>query len=128
MCGYFELTYDCCGDKYGYKAYDSTKCPLYKVNNRFCRTGSVHSWIISGKPQIMALTCANCKKAEEADRRAVKIEFEQRVKEEREKRERREQEERQRRREEDEQMVRNEKARRERAREREEKRYGKHWA
>lgn len=35
------------------------------MNNRYCRTGSVHSWILPSEPLITRIKCENCKTADE---------------------------------------------------------------
>lgn len=67
MCGYFELAHSCCGEKYGFIPSEGTRCTYYNKNNRYCRTGSVHSWVVEGSPITTSEVCENCKKGRERD-------------------------------------------------------------
>jgi flagellar biosynthesis GTPase FlhF len=103
MCGYHELQTPCCNEKTGFRPSPSHKCTHYFTNNRYCRTGSIHSWILACPPLTTNITCENCKQVNDHRRAILQAEIEkeelQRQKErkeqeERRKNERKEQEER----------------------------------
>ncbi|KAI5199539.1 hypothetical protein E4T39_06171 [Aureobasidium subglaciale] len=98
MCGYHELLTPCCNEKTGFTPSSSHKCSHYLVNNRHCRTGSIHSWIVSSPAMFSNTTCSNCRKLKEHETKQIndQIREEERiVEEERKAAERAEEERRQ---------------------------------
>jgi hypothetical protein len=75
MCGYHELQTPCCNEKIGFTPSSSHKCTHYFTNNRFCRTGSIHSWILPLPPLTTNKICENCKKADEHKQAILKAEI-----------------------------------------------------
>lgn len=75
MCGYHELQTPCCGEKTGFSPSSDHKCTHYFTNNRYCRTGSVHSWILPSQPLTTRKKCEDCKKADEHDQVLLQAEI-----------------------------------------------------
>lgn len=75
MCGYHELQTPCCGEKIGFSPSPDHKCTHYFTNNRYCRTGSVHSWILAASPLTTRKKCENCKKADEHEEAILEAEI-----------------------------------------------------
>ncbi|KAI4739665.1 hypothetical protein E4T50_09887 [Aureobasidium sp. EXF-12298] len=92
MCGYHELQTPCCGEKTGFSPSPDHKCIHYYTNNRYCRTGSVHSWILPSPPLPTRNKCENCKKTDDHVQAILQAEIKRREKQM--ERERAEQEER----------------------------------
>ncbi|THW58114.1 hypothetical protein D6D20_07461 [Aureobasidium pullulans] len=82
MCGYNELLTPCCHEKTGFSP--TIKCTLYFQNNRYCRTGSIHSWILSSPPLTSRILCDNCKKIDDHEIKEIEREIEERKKAEEE--------------------------------------------
>ncbi|TIA28970.1 hypothetical protein D6C78_10476 [Aureobasidium pullulans] len=78
MCGYNELLTPCCHEKTGFSP--TIKCTLYFQNNRYCRTGSIHSWILSSPPLTSRILCDNCKKIDDHEIEEIEREIEERKK------------------------------------------------
>ncbi|KAH0352734.1 hypothetical protein KCU83_g3505, partial [Aureobasidium melanogenum] len=92
MCGYHELQTPCCGEKTGFSPSPDHKCTYYFTNNRYCRTGSVRSWILASPPLTTRTKCENCKKTDDHEQAILQAEIKKREKQE--EKERAEQEER----------------------------------
>ena len=92
MCGYHELQTPCCHEKMGFAPSPSHKCTHFYTNNRYCRTGSLHSWILPSQPLTTNSLCPNCKTAEEHHQALLAAEM--RKQEAQREKERKEQEER----------------------------------
>ncbi|KAI4760293.1 hypothetical protein E4T52_06790 [Aureobasidium sp. EXF-3400] len=75
MCGYHELQTPCCNEKTGFRPSPSHKCTHYFTNNRYCRTGSIHSWILVCPPLTTNLTCENCKQVNDHRRAITQVEI-----------------------------------------------------
>lgn len=75
MCGYHELQTPCCGEKTGFAPSSDHKCTHYFTNNRYCRTGSVHSWILTSPPLTTRKKCENCRKVDEHDQALLQAEM-----------------------------------------------------
>ncbi|KAI5211982.1 hypothetical protein AUEXF2481DRAFT_2288 [Aureobasidium subglaciale EXF-2481] len=75
MCGYHELLTPCCHEKTGFTPSSSHKCSHYFINNRHCRTGSTHSWIVSSPAMFSNATCSNCGKLKEHEIRQIKAQM-----------------------------------------------------
>lgn len=80
MCGYHELQTPCCGEKTGFSPSSDHKCTYYFTNNRYCRTGSVHSWILPSTPLTTRTKCENCKKADDHEQAVLQAEIRKREK------------------------------------------------
>jgi hypothetical protein len=76
MCGYHELKTPCCREKTGFAPSPAHRCTHYFTNNRYCRTGSIHSWILPIEPLTSKKKCENCKTASERRLAAVNAEIE----------------------------------------------------
>lgn len=92
MCGYHELQTPCCGEKIGFSPSSSHKCSHYYTNNRYCRTGSIHSWILPTPPLTTSTKCESCKQDENHEQAVLQAEIKRREKQM--EKEREEQEER----------------------------------
>lgn len=84
MCGYNEILTPCCHEKTGFSP--TIKCTLYFQNNRYCRTGSIHSWILSSPPLTSRILCDNCKKIDDHEIKEIEREIEERKKAEEQRR------------------------------------------
>ncbi|THZ71335.1 hypothetical protein D6C84_10275 [Aureobasidium pullulans] len=82
MCGYNELLTPCCHEKTGFSP--TIKCTLYFQNNRYCRTGSIHSWILYSPSLTSRILCDNCKRIDDHKIKEIEREIEERRKAEEE--------------------------------------------
>ena len=80
MCGYHELQTPCCGEKTGFSPSSDHKCTHYFTNNRYCRTGSIHSWILSSPPLTTRTKCESCKQEEKHEQAILQAEIKRREK------------------------------------------------
>jgi hypothetical protein len=76
MCGYRELKTPCCREKTGFTPSPANRCAHYFTNNRYCRTGSIHSWILPIEPLTSKKKCEDCRIASEHRLAAVNAEIE----------------------------------------------------
>ncbi|KAI4729677.1 hypothetical protein E4T49_02376 [Aureobasidium sp. EXF-10728] len=55
----------------GFSPSSSHKCTHYFTNDRFCRTGSIHSWVLPSLPLSTRSTCEDCTKAEQHEKAEI---------------------------------------------------------